>query len=134
MSTKATKLNPALRIASQALPSAMELAKVAQKRGWWSSRSTRACLGGPQEQTPDRLGALDEAIIDRRDHDGRHRQGFDLQPTRYDERGWRATFYTTGMQHSPTSARTGWEPRHATSGRRWAALTMKTEPSGGHAE
>jgi hypothetical protein len=33
-----------------------------------------------------------------------HRQGFDLQLTRYDERGWRATFYTTGMEHSPTSA------------------------------
>jgi hypothetical protein len=25
-------------------------------------------------------------------------QGFDLQLTRYDERGWRATFYTTGME------------------------------------
>jgi len=26
-------------------------------------------------------------------------------------RGWRATFYTTGMEHSPTSASgTGWEP------------------------
>jgi hypothetical protein len=24
-----------------------------------------------------------------------HRQGFDLQLTQYDERGWRATFYTT---------------------------------------
>jgi hypothetical protein len=23
-----------------------------------------------------------------------HRQGFDLQLTQYDERGWRATFYT----------------------------------------
>jgi hypothetical protein len=32
------------------------------------------------------------------------RQGFDLQLTRYDDRGWRATFYTTGMEHSPTSA------------------------------
>jgi hypothetical protein len=32
-----------------------------------------------------------------------HRQGFDLQLTQYDERGWRATFYTTGMEHSPTS-------------------------------
>jgi len=31
-------------------------------------------------------------------------QGFDLQLTRYDDRGWRATFYTTGMEHSPTSA------------------------------
>jgi len=46
-----------------------------------------------------------------------HRQGFDLQLTRYDERGWQATFYTTGMEHSPTSATgTGWEPTpwHAT--------------------
>jgi hypothetical protein len=24
-----------------------------------------------------------------------HRQGYDLQLTQYDERGWRATFYTT---------------------------------------
>ena len=38
------------------------------------------------------------------------RQGYDLQLTQYDERGWRATFYTTGMEHSPTSATgTGWE-------------------------
>jgi hypothetical protein len=29
--------------------------------------------------------------------------GFDLQLTRYDERGWRATFYTIGMEHSPTT-------------------------------
>jgi integrase len=35
---------------------------------------------------------------------GMHRHGDDLQLTRYDERGWRATFYTTGMEHSPTSA------------------------------
>jgi hypothetical protein len=35
--------------------------------------------------------------------------GYDLQLTRYDDRGWRATFYTTGMEHSPASAtRTGW--------------------------
>jgi hypothetical protein len=48
---------------------------------------------------------------------GMHRQGFDLQLTQYDERGWRATFYTSGMQHSPTSATgTAWErtPWHAT--------------------
>jgi len=31
-------------------------------------------------------------------------QGFELQLTRYDERGWCATFYTTRMEHSPTSA------------------------------
>jgi len=35
---------------------------------------------------------------------GMHREGYDLQLTQYDERGWRATFYTTGMEHSPTSA------------------------------
>jgi hypothetical protein len=30
--------------------------------------------------------------------------------TQYDERGWRATFYTTGMEHSPTGAiGTTWE-------------------------
>jgi hypothetical protein len=26
------------------------------------------------------------------------RQGYDLQLTRYDERGWRVTFYTTGIE------------------------------------
>ena len=44
-------------------------------------------------------------------------QGFDLKLTRYDERGWRATFYTTGMEHSITSATaSAWErtPWHAT--------------------
>jgi hypothetical protein len=35
---------------------------------------------------------------------GMARQGFDLQLTRYDEKGWRATFYTTGMEHSPASS------------------------------
>jgi len=48
---------------------------------------------------------------------GMAHQGYDLQPARYDEKGWRATFYTTGMEHSPTSATgTGWErtPWHAT--------------------
>jgi hypothetical protein len=42
---------------------------------------------------------------------GMAHQGFDLQLTRYDEGGWRATFYTTGMEHSPTSATgSAWEP------------------------
>ena len=48
---------------------------------------------------------------------GMHRQGYDLQLTQYDESGWRATFYTTGIRHSPTSATgTAWErtPWHAT--------------------
>jgi hypothetical protein len=56
---------------------------------------------------------------------GMARQGFDLQLTRYDERGWRATFYTTGMEHSPTGAiGTGWEPTpwHATQRAAWEVL------------
>jgi hypothetical protein len=56
---------------------------------------------------------------------GMHRQGYDLQLTQYDERGRRATFYTTGMEHSPTSATgTGWErtPWHATQRAAWEAL------------
>jgi hypothetical protein len=53
---------------------------------------------------------------------GMHRQGYDLQLTQYDERGWRATFYAAGMEHSPTSATgTGWErtPWHATQRAAW---------------
>jgi len=56
---------------------------------------------------------------------GMARQGFDLQLTRYDARGWRATFYTSGMEHSITSATgTGWERTawHATQRAAWAAL------------
>jgi hypothetical protein len=30
--------------------------------------------------------------------------GYDVQLTQYDERGWRATFYVTGMEHSATSS------------------------------
>src|SRR5436309_14148993 len=56
---------------------------------------------------------------------GMARQGYDLQLTRYDEKGWRATFYTTGMEHSPTSATgTGWErtPWRAVQRAAWEAL------------
>src|SRR5262249_28916817 len=56
---------------------------------------------------------------------GMAHQGYDLQLTRYDERGWRATFYTTGIGHSPTSATgTRWEPApsHAPRGGGWEAL------------
>ena len=63
---------------------------------------------------------------------GRARQGFALQLTRYDERGWRATFYTTGMEHSPTSATgTGWErtPWHATQRAASEALSKPDEMS-----
>jgi hypothetical protein len=43
-----------------------------------------------------------------------------------DQRGWRATFYTTGMEHSPTSATgTAWErtPWRATQRAAWTALS-----------
>jgi hypothetical protein len=35
---------------------------------------------------------------------GMARQGYDLALTRYAEAGWRATFYVSGMEHSPTRA------------------------------
>ena len=56
---------------------------------------------------------------------GMHRHGYDLQLTQYDERAWRATFYVTGMEHSPTSATgTAWErtPWRATQRAAWEAL------------
>jgi len=31
---------------------------------------------------------------------GMHREGFDLQLTQYDDRGWRATFYKSGFRCS----------------------------------
>ena len=58
-----------------------------------------------------------------------HRQGYDLQLTQYDERGWRATFYVTGMEHSPTSATgSAWErtPWHTTQGAALDALMVVT--------
>ena len=61
---------------------------------------------------------------------GMRRQGCDLHLTQYDERGWRATFYTTGMEHSPTSAtgiaweRTSW---HATQRAAWGAFKRAGE-------
>ncbi len=56
---------------------------------------------------------------------GMARQGYDLQLTRYDEKGWRATFYTMGMEHSITSATaSAWErtPWHAAQRAVWEAL------------
>jgi hypothetical protein len=35
---------------------------------------------------------------------GMARQGYDVSLTRYDERGWRATFYVAGVEHSTTAA------------------------------
>ncbi len=43
---------------------------------------------------------------------GMARQRYDLQLTRYDDRGWRAIYFASGMEHSPTSATgTAWEVR-----------------------
>ena len=63
---------------------------------------------------------------------GMARQGYDFQLTRYDEKGWRATFYTPGMEHSPTSATgTAWPrtPWHATQWAAWEA--MRRDARGG---
>ncbi len=38
---------------------------------------------------------------------GMAHQGYDLQLTRYDARGWRATFYASGMERSVMRARNG---------------------------
>src|SRR5437773_3844131 len=57
-------------------------------------------------------------------------RGNDIQFTRYDERGWRATFYMSGMEHSPTSATgTAWErtPRRAVQGAAWDTLSKAEE-------
>src|SRR5213596_1746395 len=57
---------------------------------------------------------------------GMHRQGYDLQLTQYDERGWRATFYSSGTEHSATSATgSAFEPAPWTAVQRaaWEALT-----------
>src|SRR5262249_17919036 len=65
---------------------------------------------------------------------GMARQGYDLQLTRYDDKGWRATFYTTGTEHSPTSATgTGWErtPGRATQRAAWEALKGADGAPGG---
>jgi hypothetical protein len=50
------------------------------------------------------------------------RQSYDLQLIRYNDGAWRAIFYTTGMEHSPTSATgTGSErtPWHAVQRAAW---------------
>jgi hypothetical protein len=62
---------------------------------------------------------------------GMARQGYDLQLTRHDERGWRAAFYTSGMEHSPTSATgTGWErtPSQATQRAVWEEMDRARRP------
>src|SRR5437899_8428366 len=65
---------------------------------------------------------------------GMYRQGYGLKMTRYDERGSRATFYTTGMEHLPTSATgTGWQrtPWHVTQRAAWGVVRQE-RPGGQH--
>jgi hypothetical protein len=62
-------------------------------------------------------------------------QGYDLQLTRYDEKGWRAIFYSAGMAHSHTSS-TGTAsegtPWRAVQGAAWEALhNASAEEQGG---
>jgi hypothetical protein len=60
------------------------------------------------------------------------RQGYDLQLTRYDERGWRATFYTAGMERSLTSATgTGWQGTPWQATQRAAREALKKKPESG---
>ena len=41
---------------------------------------------------------------------GMDRQGYDLQLTKYANRGWRASFYVSGIEHAPTSSTgSAWE-------------------------
>jgi hypothetical protein len=64
---------------------------------------------------------------------GMHRQGYDLQLTQYDDRGCRATFYTTGMEHSPVAAiGTAWErtPWHGTESVPGAGRSQMAEDAG----
>jgi hypothetical protein len=68
---------------------------------------------------------LDSLVRHRPHHRGDAPPGLRPAVTQYDERGWRATFYTTEMEHSPTSATgTAWEPTpwHATQQAAWEAL------------
>jgi len=62
------------------------------------------------------IGAVERGMV---------RQGFDLQLTRYDARRWRATFYSSGMEHSitsPTASAYEPTPRRAVQGAAREAL------------
>ena len=59
---------------------------------------------------------------------GMARQDFDLELTRYNGRGWRATFYVSGMEHSATGAiGSAFEPTpwSATQQAAWRALRSR---------
>jgi hypothetical protein len=62
----------------------------------------------PAERTPALAGSL-RIWLDTwrgvgRIVEGMIRLGYDVQLTRYGERGWRGTFYAAGREHSPTAA------------------------------
>jgi hypothetical protein len=63
---------------------------------------------GRRMTAPSPLGSA--VLVGLVGRDRRHRRRNDApgastsSSTRHDEHGWRATFYTTGMEHSPTSA------------------------------
>lgn len=62
---------------------------------------------------------------------GMARQGYVISLTRYDEQGWRATFYVSGMEHSATGAvGTAWEPTpfRAVQRAAWETL-IRAEPA-----
>ena len=58
-----------------------------------------------------------------------HRLSYDPQLTQYDERGWRATFYTSSLEHSPGATGTDWEltPWRAVQRAAWDALKSVAE-------
>ena len=66
---------------------------------------------------------------------GMRRQGYDLYLVRYDGRGWRATFYITGTEHSFTATcGSAFEPTPWKAVQRAAARTLdRIERFGGAA-
>ena len=66
---------------------------------------------------------------------GMRAQGFDLYLCRYDGRGWRATFFRTGLEHSMTSTvGSAFEPTPWKAVQRAAARTLdRIERFGGAA-
>ena len=104
----------------------------AQRHGWSASRCSASSLSFAECSLPsydlalhalrtwlDSWEGIGHVVV------GMHHRGYDLQLTHYNDRGWRATFCTSWMEHSPTSAMgTGWErtPWHATQRAVWEAL------------
>ena len=117
----ATHAHPCLSSLLVASPRARP-ARPTPESGTRLRRATSSILRPRTARAPH----LARLLVRYRPHRGRHApQGFDLRLTQYDDRGWRATFYTTGMEHSPTNATgTGWErtPWHATQRAAWEAL------------